>query len=164
VNRNALVALGVATVAFVVARPRASDDADEVEALARVVTSEANGYSERERVAVAWTVRNRARKRGTTIEAMVCSPTCGPCCQGRPFSSARAATDENRALAARVLAAAQWEDPTSGSTAFFEPALQDRLVAAGHGGYRFTSSELRERWRRDGQRRVGAVGAFEFWG
>ena len=168
-KRNVLTwALGAASVAIVVGRRVVDGDdgtevTEDVEALARVITSEANGYSERERIASAWTVRNRARKRGVSIAQLVCSPTCGPCCQGRPFSSARAATDANRAVAEHVLTAPQWEDPTFGATAFFEPAVQDRLVAQGHGGYRFTSDQLRERWRRDGQRRISTVGAFELW-
>lgn len=164
-NRGA-IGWGIGAIGAAVLLGRRPDDVpaiDELEALARVVTSEANGYSERERIAIAWAVRNRARKRGVTIAQLVCSPTCGPCCQGRPFSSARSATAANRALARRVLAAPQWDDPTFGATAFFEPAVQDRLVAQGHGGYRFTSDELRERWRRDGQRQLSTVGAFELW-
>lgn len=166
-NRRAIGwGIGAIGAAVLLGRHRADEPAsgiNDAEALARVITSEAAGYSERERIAVAWTVRNRAHKRGVSIAQLVCSPTCGPCCQGRPFSSARAANDANRALARQVLAAPQWEDPTHGATAFFEPAMQDRLVAQGHGGYRFTSDELRQRWRRDGQRQIATVGAFEFW-
>lgn len=167
-KRNALTwLLGAAGVALVVGS-RTNDDGehialDDVEALARVITSEANGYTERERIAIAWAVRNRAQKRRVSITQLVCSPTCGPCCQGRPFSSARAATDSNRALARHVLAAPQWEDPSFGATAFFEPSVQDRLVAQHHDGYRFTSDQLRERWRREGQRQIASIGAFEFW-
>jgi hypothetical protein len=96
---------------------------------AKVKTSEANGYSEAERVAIAWTVRNRAHKRGVSIAKLVCTPTCGPCCDGRPFSSAREATAANRELAKRVLAEPQTDDPMHGATAFFEPRVQDKLVA-----------------------------------
>lgn len=158
--------VGAAGVALLLRRNVAVDGLSvdgEAEALARVITSEANGYSERERTAIAWAVRNRARKRGVSIAQLVCTPQCGPCCQGRPFSSARGATDENRALARRVLAAPQWEDPSHGATAFFEPRVQDRLVAQSHAGYRFTSDDLRDKWRRDGQRQIATVGEFEFW-
>src|SRR5262252_9065389 len=93
--------------------------------------------------AVTDLLRNRAHKRGISIARLVCYPTCGPCCQGRPFSSARPANDQNRALAHRVLAAPQSEDPTAGATAFFEPHVQDQLVAEGRPGYRFKSSDLR---------------------
>ena len=40
----------------------------------------------------------------------------------------------------------QTGDPTRGATSFIEPALQDRLVAAGPAGYRLTYAEVRERW------------------
>jgi hypothetical protein len=153
------IGLGIVGAAFLLGR----DVISEVEALARVITSEANGYSEAERTAIAWAVRNRARKRHVSIAKLVCSPTCGPCCQGRPFSSARDATAINRELARRVLAAAASRDPTSGATAFFEPRVQDKLVAEQRPGYRFTSSELRQRWRREGQTPRVSVGAFEFW-
>lgn len=136
---------------------------DDVDALARVITSEADRYTEAERTAIGWTVRNRARKRGTSIAKLVCSPDCGPCCQGRPFSSARPATTINRQLAAKILVAPQADDSTQGSTSFFEPHVQDLLVAAGRPGYRFTSDQLRERWRKDRQQIRTSVGAFEFW-
>lgn len=160
-NRAVLIGFGIAGVALLLGRRR--DVLGDVDALARVITSEANGYSEPERVAIAWTVRNRARKRGVSIAQLVCSPTCGPCCNGRPFSSARAATAANRELARRVLAEPPVADPTSGATAFFEPRVQDALVSQKRPGYRFTSDELRQRWRRDGQHQRGTVGAFEFW-
>ena len=161
-NRAAWIGFGIAGAALLLGRNR--DDAlDESEALARVITSEANGYTEAERTAIAWTVRNRARKRGVTIARLVCSPNCGPCCNGRPFSSAREATATNRELARRVLAAPLSADPTYGATAFFEPRVQDKLVAEKRAGYRFTSDQLRERWRHEGQQQRGAVGAFEFW-
>jgi len=137
---------------------------DEVEALARVITSEAGSkrYTDDERRAIAWTVRNRARRRKTTIARMVCQP-CGPCCKGRPFSSARPATDATRRLAREVLAEPLERDPTNGARAFFEPVVQDRLVAERRPGYRFTSAELRAKWSREGQRYLSTIGAFEFW-
>ncbi len=63
-----------------------------------------------------------------------------------------------------MLAAPESADPTGGAYAFFEPRVQDRLVAEGRPGYRYTSAELREKWQREGQRPKGAVGAFEFYG
>jgi len=137
--------------------------ADDVEALARVITSEADRYSLAERRAIAWTVRNRARKRRKTITELVCTPTCGSQGPGRPFSSARPATSANLILAREVLAAPQSDDPTVGALAYFEPAVQDRLVAQGRPGYRFDSSALRRRWEGQGQQQLATVGAFEFW-
>jgi spore germination cell wall hydrolase CwlJ-like protein len=160
----AILGVGAIGVAWLVGRkPRGDVAHDDVDALARVITSEADRYSEVERTAIAWAVRNRARKRGASIAKVVCSPTCGPCCHGRPFSSARPATAVNRELAERVLAAPQSDDPTGGATSFFEPRVQDKLVAAGHEGYRFTSVQLRDKWKREGQSTRATVGAFEFW-
>lgn len=137
---------------------------DEIEALARVIASEAGSkrYSEDERRAIGWTVRNRARRRKTTIARMVCQP-CGPCCKGRPFASSRPATDDTRRLAGEILAAPAEQDPTGGARAFFEPSVQDRLVAERRPGYRFDSAALRVKWTREGQRYLSTVGAFEFW-
>jgi hypothetical protein len=147
--------------------------ADDVEALGRVITSEANRYTLAERTAIAWTVRNRAQKRKQSIVRLVCSP-CGPQGPGRPFASSRAATAENVALARAVLAAPQSDDPTGGATAFFEPAVQDRLVLTNrrliaqgqppkYRGYRRMADEVRAEWQRGGQRQLATVGAFELW-
>jgi hypothetical protein len=161
-NRAAWLGFGVVGAAIVFGRRNARPIAD-TEALARVMTSEANGYSEAERTAIAWAVRNRAHRRGVSIAKLVCTPSCGPCCEGRPFSSAREATAANLELAKGVLAQPQANDPTHGATAFFEPRVQDKLVAEKRLGYRFTSDQLRDRWRRDGQQPRGTIGTFEFW-
>lgn len=168
-NRWTWLALGggAIAVALLVGRRKTSGDgaivAEDEEALGRVITSEARGYSLDERTAIAWTVRNRARRRGVSIARLVCHPTCGPCCQGRPFSSARPSTTENRELARRVLAAPQSDDPTGGALAFFEPKVQDWLVAKGQPHYHLTSDKLRAKWRREGERQLATVGQFEFW-
>jgi hypothetical protein len=148
-----------------VAQVFAGDDVittDDVEALARVVTSEAGDSSAAERTAIAWTVRNRARKQGTTVAQLVCTP-CGRQEAGRPFSSARAASVIDRALARRVLTAAPASDPTRGATTFFEPKLQDRLVAQGFPGYRLRAAAVRTKWRNEGLTLLFTVGKFEFW-
>jgi hypothetical protein len=142
-------------------RPRA-DELTETEALARVITSEADGHTLAERAAVGWAVRNRARKRRTTIAKMVCTPECGSCCDGRPFSSARPAKDRDRELAAYILAAPDEMDPTGGASAILEPALQDRLAAAGTAGHR-PSEDVRRRWAASGQKYLGTVGRWELW-
>jgi hypothetical protein len=161
-KRTAWIGFGIAGAALLLGR-NSDDMLDDADALGRVITSEANGYTEAERIAIAWAVRNRARKLGVSIAKLVCSPSCGPCCDGRPFSSAREATAINRELARRVLAAPQSADPTRGATAFFEPRVQDKLVAEKRAGYRFDSIQLRQRWRREGQQQRGTIGAFEFW-
>jgi spore germination cell wall hydrolase CwlJ-like protein len=159
------LAAGMLAAAFVFGRRRSDEDhaEDEIDALARVITSEADGYSESERLAIAWTVRNRARRKSVSILQLVCSPACGRQGKGRPFSSARRATEANRALARRVLTAPQSEDPTHGATAFFEPKVQDKLVAQGFPGYRLTSADVRSKWKREGQEQRATVGRFELW-
>ena len=144
--------------------PTPDPAARDIEALARVVESEAGSRGTlAEQRAIAWTTRNRAAKRKTSIHALVCSPSCGPCCKGRPFSSRLPATQASRRLAAEVYFAAQSEDPTRGAVAFFEPALQDQLVAEGRKGYRRTSAALRAKWTAEGQRPLNTIGRFEFW-
>ena len=171
----AWLALGSAAGLFALVRRRSgsrSPDTEphevaigDVEALGRVIASEAGERfaTLAEQRAIAWTTRNRAHKRGVSIARLVCAPSCGPCCKGRPFSSRQPATEATRALAAAVLAAPPSDDPTGGALAFFEPKLQDQLVAQGHPGYRRTAAALRQKWRAEGQVPRGQVGRFEFW-
>ncbi len=134
----------------------------EAEALGRVITSEANHHTLAERAAVGWAVRNRAQKRKTTVARLVCTPDCGPCCKGRPFSSARPATDENLSLAKYILASPQVDDPTLGASAILEPALQDKLHLAGNKDHKATD-DVRKKWSAGGQRYVATVGRWELW-
>lgn len=136
-------------------------DLDDTEALARVIASEVGSHSLKEQVAVAWAVRNRARARSVSIAELVCSPRCGPQ-RGRPFSSARPASDETRQVAAAVLQADRAQDPTRGALAFFEPVLMDKLFL--DGSVNFNSDQLRAKWRADRLRKVGSVGRIELWG
>lgn len=142
------------------AQPQILDDAV---ALGRVITSEIGSGTPAERDAVAWIARNRARARKVSIAKLVCTPDCGPCCKGRPFSSRREAAARDLGLAIRVLAAPQSADPTGGATSFFEPVLQDRWVAEGRPGYNFSAAQVRERWRADGLVPVAIIGRLETW-
>ena len=117
---NGWLAVGALAVAILFGRKRKDEPAstesdhaeDETDALARVITSEADSYSEAERLAIAWTVRNRARRRGVSILQLVCSPACGRQGKGRPFSSARRATDDESRSSHACLPLPQSEDPT----------------------------------------------------
>ena len=136
---------------------------DERTALARVIRSEAGSHTEAERLAVAWVARNRARKAGTSIARLVCSPSCGPGGEGRPMSSRRAARDEDLALADVVLASSTSDDPTRGANNAFEPALQDQLFKAKRAGYTKSAAEVRARWLRSSDY-YGTVGRWELYG
>lgn len=143
---------------------------DDIDALARVITSEAGSGSLAEKRAIGWTVRNRAAKARKSIAQLVCAP-CGPQEPGRPFSSRQPATAEARRIAAEILAAPPGGDPTAGATAFFEPALQDKLAKAGgirtpEGKvvkYTKDAKTIRAKWIAEGQRPRGSVGRFEFF-
>jgi hypothetical protein len=108
---------------------------DEVEALARVIRSEAGISPPQHQVHVAWATRNLAGERRQSIAQMACSP-CGPQQRGRPVSSSQSPTDVDRHLARHVLASPRRLDPTGGATHFVNPALQDQLAARGVDGYR----------------------------
>ena len=136
---------------------------DEQTALARVIRSEAGSHTPAEQRAVAWVARNRARKAGTSIARLVCTPECGPGGKARPFSSRRPARAAEMALAAEVLAANPAEDPTGGAWSAFEPALQDQLVREGRPGYRKTAAEVRRDWLRSSDY-YGTVGRWELFG
>jgi hypothetical protein len=139
----------------------------EVVALARILASEDARGTAAERVAIGWCARNRARKRGQTIEQMVCVPHCGPQSEAggkmRPFSSARPPREADLELAKSVLAAPAWADPTEGATSCLVPELQDRLVTEGRPGYTRTYAEVRERWMKGGLKPIGRIGKWELW-
>jgi len=139
------------------------DDVDERTALARVIRSEAGSHTSEERLAVAWVVKNRAKRRGTTIRRMVCWPRCGKQGRERPFSSRSAPRATDLALADTVLASAPALDPTRGAWDAFEPALQDKLVAQKHPGYTKTAAQVRKDWL-EGSDFYGTVGRWELYG
>jgi hypothetical protein len=139
---------------------------DEVEALARVITSEAGNGPLGERMALAWIARNRARARrpAISIARLVCSPCGESSGNARPFSTRMPATPQNRELAALILASPQSEDPTQGATSCFEPGLQDRLHAAGKPGHKLDARGIRYCWLRSGLDYYGSVGRWDLFG
>lgn len=161
----------------------AADDR-EVEALARGIASEAGDGPLAEQRAVAWSIRNMLR--GKSIYA-VAHPWRAQKGRNPPFSSAREAREEHRKLAREVLAADQSEDPTGGSTSFFEPRMQDafaefgEMARAGKKGaavsrngvktsdvtrfknYHRDAAGIRAKWS-PGSTLYARAGRFEFWG
>jgi len=139
----------------------------EVECLARAIVSEAGRGPAAEQRAIAWAVRNLAASRRRSIASLACSP---PGRQGerqldgsrRLFATRQRATQSARRIAREVLTAPPGEDPTNGATNFFEPAVQDRLFAAGR--LRRSADEIRERWRNVfGWELVATIGGWEFY-
>ena len=157
--------------------------ADEIEALARTIASEAGSGTAAEQAAIAWTVRNRFR--GKSIYATQ-YPWRSQKGADPPFSSAREAKESHRQLARQVLAADQSQDPTGGATSFFEPKMQDvfakagALARAGETGdrvidgvkltditrfkaYKKDADGIRSSWA-PGSALYARAGRFEFWG
>jgi hypothetical protein len=160
-------------------------DANEVEALARVIGSEAGSGPINEQRAVAWTVRNHFRAKNKSIYDGE-YPWRAQKGGNPPFSSARDANDSHRMLARQVLSSPQSEDPTGGATSFFEPRMQDaffkagELARAGQTGarnidgvplsditrfkfYKKDANQIRAKWGK-GSTMYATAGRFEFWG
>lgn len=156
---------------------------DEVEALARVIASEAGTGTPAEQRAVGWVCRNRFL--GKSIYK-VQHPWRAQRGTDPPFSSARPATDAHRRLAREILAADQADDPTGGATAFFEPRMQDAFAQAGararagetgalvvngvrmsditrFKNYRKDALQVRSTWS-PGSTLYATAGRFELWG
>jgi len=161
----------------------AEADANEVEALKRVIASEAGSGTDAERRGVAWTVRNRFRGKSIYAKEFPWRAQKGA---DPPFSSARPGTAADEALAREVLAADQSQDPTYGATAFFEPRMQDAFCKAGAAAragatgsmtvdgvrmtdvtrfkaYRKDADEIRASWGRS-DACLAVAGRFELWG
>ncbi len=139
--------------------------ADDVEALARVISSEVGHGPLAERVAMGWIARNRAleRKGSASVAHLVCSPCGESSGNARPFSTRQPATASSRELAAMILASPQSEDPTQGATHCFEAGLQDRLHAAGRPGHRLDARGIRY-CRLRGLDYYGTVGRWDLFG
>lgn len=135
--------------------------ADEEEALARVVASEAGRQSPDTQVRIGWVARNRAQRAKTTVAKLVCQPCGRQVGNRRPLSSSQAPLPRHREIARQVLAAPDWADPTRGATSILEPSLMDRLYAAGKA--RWDASGVRRRWLR-GLDYYGSAGGWDFFG
>jgi len=157
--------------------------ANEVEALARVIGSEAGNGTSAEQRAIGWTVRNRFRGKSIYDGEFPWRSQKG---SNPPFASARPASDAHRKLAREILSTNQSQDPTGGSTSFFEPRMQDAFYKAGamarsgetgsrnidgvpisditrFKNYNYDAKALREKWLK-GSALYAIAGRFEFWG
>lgn len=160
-------ALGLAGAAFLILRsredeggaaagaPSTSATDREVEALARVIASEAGGEPWAVQVAVAFGTINEARTRarhGTSIRGWAFDGTVhnlvtypdgqyGPQNRGAYCSTARAASAANTSLAADVIAG-RVPDLTQGAQQYDSPQAQRALLARGTPGYTKTPEEV----------------------
>ncbi len=160
-------------------------DNQEVEALARIIASEAGSGTLGEQRAIAWTARNHFRAKNKSIYGTE-FPWRSQNGANPPFSSARDANETTRGLAREVLSAPQMMDPTGGATSFFEPKMQDLfykagvLARAGETGdrtidgqkltditrfknYKKDAAQIRAKWG-NGSAIFATAGRFEFWG
>ncbi len=155
----------------------------EIEALARVISSEADSGTDAEQRAIGWTVRNRFRGRSIRDTEYPWRAQKG---SNPPFASVRDASSKTRKLAKEILSADQDTDPTGGATAFFEPKMQDAFAAAGalaragetgsrvidgvklsditrFKNYKKDADAIRASWGK-GSALYATAGRFEFWG
>lgn len=103
-----------------------------IEALARILASEAGTQSRAVKRAVAWIARNRSISMRRPMRDMAAPDgQWGPITATRPMASTQPATDETLAIATAVLDAPQAEDAAAGATHGFDTSLQDRLAEQG---------------------------------
>lgn len=158
----------------------------DVEAAARMLASENPDRSQRVHIEQIWT-QLRARKAGQSLfDRITAGSGWGP--QGekrtwggvRPVATTEPATDAFRKLAREVLAG-QHPSELPGAKKFWEPALQDKVLAVAErgrqkqmaglpltpqekrlAGYKKTASQVRADWTRKGSRVVETLEGVEF--
>ena len=136
--------------------------ASEIEALARVIRSEIGIGTATQQLHVAWAVRNLSVERRQTIVEMACTP-CGRQGPARPVSSVQKGRAADRELAAQVLRAKPWADPTGGATRFINPRLQRKLSRGKrHRSYRRVRRRWIQRYGWEPYYRLGPT--LEMWG
>jgi len=128
-------------------------DDDDVEALGRMINSEARASDSRDiKVALAWTCRNSATRLGISVAERV-MPGMVPSAQntgGRFVSTRNPATDESRNIARDVMAGAV-ADPTMGSVQFDSPQGQRAALARNVSRYTQSPEEIAASRRADGK-------------
>ena len=188
-GRAAASALGAASPPR--KRIRSGVEAREVEALARIMWSEAGTQGPEVHAWVGWTARNRAKKEHRSIASMVSRGTIWLPQGVGPMSAAEAPPRLGTGsglwnLAEEIFDAPEEDDPTNSADAFFEPKLQDFLHSSRARCLRYvdagidpptkeakrtcplalkTNSDaatIRKSWMQDRQP-IAVVGKMEFW-
>ena len=105
----------------------------QVEALARMVASEAGTQPDELKRLIAWMARNRANWLHRPL-AQLGAPRgdWGPIAVDRPFATDQPATAIERTLASAVLDQPQARDPSNGATHGFHRGMQNQLAHRGH--------------------------------
>jgi len=103
-----------------------------IEALARMISSEAGTQPDDIKLLVGWIARNRSISiRRSMAEMGAPNGAWGPITDKRPFSTSQPATNETRTLAREILDSPQRLDPSGGATHGFNRVLQDELARRG---------------------------------
>ncbi|MCG8419730.1 MAG: hypothetical protein MJE77_17495 [Proteobacteria bacterium] len=104
----------------------------QIEALARIIASEAGTQPDQIKRMVAWMARNRSNWLHRPLaELGAPGGEWGPVAVDRPFATDQPATAVERTLAESVLNAGQGSDPCHGATHGFHRRLQDQLARRG---------------------------------
>jgi len=106
---------------------------EDVDALARAVTSELGHCSDEEQCAAAWAMRNRADDRGMTLKQLLAPLGIygSPSVSKGYASTRRPATKRVTENVIGVLDASQSKDPTRGAVEFWVPRLQQQMHMLG---------------------------------
>lgn len=134
-----------------------------IEALARIIASEAGPTTRAVKRAIGWLARNRSLLiHQPMLEMAAPGGEWGVIAGLRPMASSQLATLDSRTIAEAVLAAPQKHDVTNGATHGFDAVLQDRLAEQG-----ITNQDakgIRTLWRQHyGLERIGQIAAWELY-
>lgn len=161
--------------------PPAKSHPEDNETLARVIASEAGGEPVNIQTAVAYATMNAARKKGTSVTALVKfpdgkygsqnryivvqrkNPKTGkmePKKVGAYCASGKPALPQHRSLAAKVIARTV-PDVTRGAVQYDSPQAQRKLLAKKVKGYRLTPEEVAVKRRKAGRSLVLLPGVSE---
>jgi hypothetical protein len=128
----------------------------DVVALATVIPSEGGGLPESGKIAIAWAVKNMAKKTKKTLFAVI-APDGQFASQGTINHSYVASSSppgiRDLAIAADVVAG-KIADNTGGATLFDSPAAQRKFLAEGLPGYKSTPEEIAANRRAKGYEEV----------